>query len=272
MKKQLFALFLFIIIPLSLVGCGQAADTAPTQEVVNTEVPPTATQEPTATQAPPTDTPEPTATEIPPTATPEPPTATPLPEGVLFRDDFEGSFQPGWEWENENPENWSFIDDGWLQIIGENDSLLKENHQNNLLWYPLPEGNFVITVHLKTLPFENFHQATLYLYENPENFVALNRGFCSMCPTGGGGFYLEYKLSGQAKTYSIATDNEDVYLRLESVDNVISGYYANEPDQWQRIGSFGNCFQFKRVGIGVTNVRAADEVVGQFDYFEISLP
>jgi beta-xylosidase len=231
---------------------------------------PTATTAPPATPVPPTNTPLPTNTSLP-TETPKP-TTTPLPEGILFRDDFEGELQPGWEWENENPDKWTITDDGWLQIIGEHDSLLGENKQNNLLWRPLPSGDFAITVHLKTKPFENFHQSTIYIYENPDNFIAINRGYCDLCQTGGGGFYMEYKISGDANAYQQATNAEDVYLRLEFKDNIISGYYATEPDQWERLGRFGNYFQFKKVGIGVTNVRAANDVVGLFDYFEISLP
>lgn len=236
-----------------------------------TQIPPTAIL-PTATEALilATDTSVPTNTALP-TET-QSATHTPLPAGVLFRDDFEGKLQPGWEWENENADKWTFTDDGWLQIIGESDNLLRENRQNNLLWYPLPAGDFVITVHLNTKPFENFQQTAIYIYQDPENYVTINRGYCDLCPTGGGGFYMDYEINGQMGSYNTATDAEDVYLRLESKDNTISGYYATAPDQWERLGRFGNFFQFTKVGIGVSNVRAANDVVGQFDYFEISQP
>ena len=262
MKHRLVLFFLLATL-FTLGACGAPAAPEPT--------PPPPTAEPEPTPLPPTEPPpEPTAEPSPePTLTVEP-TATP--ENQLFRDDFTGELQPGWEWENENPDRWAFTDDGWLQIIGEHDSLLGEGSQNNMLWYPLPEGDFVITAHLKTLPFENFHQATIYIYEDPDNFIALNRGYCAPCSTGGGGFYMEYKISGDANAYQQATDADDVYLRLESKDNIISGYYATAPDQWERLGRFGNYFQFKKVGIGVTNVRAADDLVGLFDYFEITRP
>ncbi len=259
-------IIIFIMGAILLAGCAQPAEPPP---------PPEPTDPPTATMPPPTETVEPTA--IPPTATLEPtqtpePTQTALPEGVLFRDDFEGSLQPGWEWENENPERWTFTDDGWLQIIGEGPSLLGDQNQSNLLWHSLPKGDFVISVHLKTLPFENFHQSTIYIYEDPENYIALNRGYCDICASGGGGFFMEYKIDQLFGAYNVATDEEDVYLRLESKDNMISGYYAFEPGNWQRLGRFGNFFEFSRVGIGVTNVGAENDVVGKFDYFEISKP
>jgi beta-xylosidase len=195
-----------------------------------------------------------------------------LPAGVLFRDDFNGGLQPGWTCENENPGKWTFTEDGWLQIIGETSSLLGQNQQNNLLWYPLPAGDFVITVHLRAKPFANFQQAAIFIYENPENYITINRGFCAPCLTGGNGFYMDYKISGEWGDYNVATQAEDVYLRLESKGSVLSGYYATGPEQWERLGRFGNYFQFKKVGIGVSNSGAVEEVVGQFDYFEISLP
>jgi len=253
--KKRFAIL--VVCSLFFLACQSVATAVPTAVSTATSVPPTNTSVPTNTALP--------------TETPEP-TNTPLPMGVLFRDDFEGKLQPDWEWENENPDKWTFTNDGWLQIIGESNNLLRENQQSNLLWHPLPAGDFVITVHLKTKPFENFHQAAIYIYQDPKNYVTINRGYCDLCATGGGGFYMDYEINGQIGDYNVATNAEDVYLRLESKDNTISGYYATAPDQWKRLGRFGNFFQFTKVGIGISNVRAADDVVGLFDYFEISVP
>ena len=83
---------------------------------------------------------------------------------------------------------------------------------------------------------------------------------------------MDYKINGATGDYSAATNAEDVYLRLESKGTTITGYYAITPDQWVRLGRFGNYFHFKKVGIGVSNGRSSDDVVGLFDYFEISLP
>ena len=226
------------------------------------------------TTPPPTSAPEPTA--IPPTA--PPPTVEPAatPENQIFRDDFTGSLQPGWEWENENPARWTFTDDGWLQIMGEDSSLLNEQPQSNLLWRTLPGGDFIITIHLKTQPLSNFQQATLYLYEDIENYVAINRGFCGLCDTGGNGYYFEYKISGASGAYSAKTEATDVYLRLTREGDVISGYYGTAPDKFERIGRYGGSyFNFEKVGIGVTNSDPKGiegDLVGQFDYFEITRP
>ena len=250
-----------------LTACSTTATLEPTP------LPPPTTTAPEPTQVPPTEPPpEPTAKPSPePTPTTEP-TATP--ENQLFRDDFTGELQPGWTWENEKPDLWTFTDDGWLQIIGEDPSLLNGQPQSNLLWRDLPNGDFIITIHLKTQPLVNFQQATLYLYENLDNYVALNRGFCDLCVDGGNAFYFEFKISGAFGTYNQPTDETDVYIRLTREDDMISGFYANEPGNWERIGRYGGSyFDFKRVGLGVTNSDpqgVQGDLMGQFDYFEIT--
>lgn len=274
MKSVKASIYLSILFVYLLSGCNlptaQESVPEPSEPIVPTDVP-SPTDEPTPTDLPlPTETTAPTNTSAP-TDTPEP-TKTALPDGVLFRDDFEGEINAGWEWQYEVAERWSVTEDGWLQIIGEPPSLLGDGMQSNLLWLSLPEGDFVVSVHLKTKPFTNFHQATIYIYEDSENYVAINRGYCDICETGGGGFFMEYKISGAWGAYQAAAKAEDVYLRLESSGDMISGYFALTEGEWERLGRFGNFFQFKRVGIGVTNAGASEDVVGLFDYFEISVP
>ena len=87
---------------------------------------------------------------------------------------------------------------------------------------------------------------------------------------------MEYEIGGAGGVYMIALQETDLYLRLEFENNVITGSFATKPDQWQRLGRFGNYFLFKRVGLGVTNAdRESDnnaDLVGLFDYFEITKP
>ena len=93
---------------------------------------------------------------------------------------------------------------------------------------------------------------------------------------GGNAFYFEFKISGAFGSYNKPTSETDVYIRLTREGDVISGYYAFEPGKWERIGRYGGSyFDFKRVGIGVTNAdpfEADGDLVGQFDYFEITRP
>jgi len=267
MKKHIF--FEVVLISLFLAACGGSV--VPTVQVTNTSV---STLAPTDTSIPPTLTPAPTVTFTPePTATVMP-TATP--ENQIFRDDFNGALQPGWIWENENTDRWSITSDGWLQILGEDTALLYGQAQSNLLWRELPEGNFVITVHLNAVPVANFQQATIYLYEDTQNFIAINRGYCAPCSTKGNGIYMEYKIGGEGGVYMIALQETDLYLRLEYKEDVITGSFATKHNQWQRLGRFGNYFIFKQVGLGVTNADSEGDdnadLVGLFDYFEITKP
>ena len=145
-----------------------------------------------------------------------------------------------------------------------------------MLWRDLPDGDFAIVVHLKAIPIANYQQAAIFLYEDKDNYIAINRGFCDTCKTGGQGVYMDYKVSGNWGDYWAIFTDEDLYLKLESKKSVISGYYSTSPDQWTRLGRFGNIFQFKKVGIGVSNIGSESAskaiVTGQYDYFEIMKP
>jgi hypothetical protein len=196
---------------------------------------------------------------------------------MLFRDDFTGSLQPGWTWENENPDRWKVTDEGWLQILAEDPSLLAGGPQSNTLWRTLPDGNFAISVHVQTLPTVNFQQAAIFLFEDINNYVAINRGYCAPCFPGqdGNGIFMDYKINGQGSAYKLHVDKSDVYLRLLFEDDVISAYYAFEPDEWERLGRFGNYFIFTRVGLGAANIDNEgrnEDLVALYDYFEIMRP
>lgn len=265
---------ILVLSALFLAGCAQASQEPPTEALINTTAPPTDTPEPTATLIPPTKTPEPTP--IPPT-----PTVTALPEGVLFRDDFEGSFQSGWEWINEKPEKWAFVEFGdsqWLQIIGDKPGSFDQ--QRNTLMRELPEGDFIITAHVVADPRQNHHQANIFIFEDPENYIRMNFGYCNHCGLPDGyGYFMETIIENNpfGNYYAVprSAEDRDVYLRLVHQGGSITGYYATEFGDWQRIGAFGNYFDFVKVGLGATNAVPpeweVDDIEALFDYFEISL-
>ncbi len=177
-------------------------------------------------------------------------------------------------WLNEIPERWSFTQDGWLQINGQ-DPWLYWDYQNNLLCRPAPSGDYLITVHLFADPIANYQQAALYLYQDVENYIAINRGYCGPCLTGGSGIFLEYKLAGSLGTYKSSTYDPDIYLRLVSQNHSVTAYYALEQGDWQRFGKIGNYIEEPEVCLGVSNVDKAGidaDLVGRFDYIEITRP
>jgi hypothetical protein len=266
MKKAL----IFASISVFLIAaCTQAEAPTPASLPDPTEAP---AAEPTDTAPPPP--PEPTSTK-------PPPTPTDLPKGVLFRDDFEGSLQPGWTWINEDPSRWSFVENGWLEIVGGDTSFFMEGDfgLENFLTRDVPEGEFVITAHIQADPDENFEQATIYIFENQDNYIALNLGFCSVCSTGGPGFYMETYIDHNpfGNVYHIKRDAAatDVTLKLVNQAGSLTGYYALPGEDWQKAGAFGNFFDFTSVGLGATNSNpdgVETGIVARFDYFEISQP
>jgi len=259
MTRTLFAAFLTVLV---LAACG-GPEAAPSPAAAE----PTEVEAPAATEPP-------TATE-PPVPTPVPPTATP--ENQIFRDDFSGSLQPGWTWENEDPSRWSITDDGWLQIVGGDGALLgATGTQSNLLFRDLPAGDFAITVHLIARPVADFQQAAIYIYQDAENYVTINHGFCSFPRCVRAGVYMDYSVGGVWGGYTQAVSGPELYLRLERLGDVLSGYSSLDGSNWQRVGRFGDYFELRRVGIGVSNVDAPPledaDLVGQYDYFEITRP
>jgi hypothetical protein len=267
MKQTLSIMGIVMILSL-LAACGPSA--TPAQPAGQpTEAAPVISQ-PTETPLPaPTDTPVPTSTI----------TSTPLPEGVLFRDDFTGRLLPGWVWKNEKPDRWKVTDDGWLQIMGEDASALGGQAQSNMLLRELPAGDFMVTAHLTAATDSNFQQAAIFLYEDVNNYVAINRGFCEPCfPGKGNGVFMDYKIGGGyywSGSNKVQVDQMDVYLRLVSKEKIIYGYYAFSPDDWQLLNRLGDFFEFKYVGLGVTNAEAGNinsDLIGSYDYFEISIP
>jgi len=274
-RKMYFVVML--VLAAGLAACsGEAASSqgeAPAESVSDESI---AEQEevPEPTEPPaPTDPPQ--ATEAP----PEPEEA--LPEGVIFRDDFDGGPGDGWEWVNEDPSRWMFTDDGWIEIVADDPSFFGggELDMVNFLVRDMPAGDFEIEVHIQAAPSENFHQATIFIFENPSNYIALNTGFCDLCQQPGYGYYMETIIDnnpfGDAYFLPRAADDTDVYLRLVNQNDSLTGYYATQPGQWQRAGAFGNFFEFNRVGIGTTNSNqngVSRDLVARFDYFEIREP
>ena len=182
-------------------------------------------------------------TETIPTSTPEP---SPTPDPIIFLDEFEGGLAEGWEWLNEDPGRWSITEQGWLAVTAANPGMgasEEEYAMVNLLTYPLPEGDFVVTTRVVADPSENFKQATLFLLAEPVNYVAVLTGFCDLClpASGGYGVFMEAYRSGEnlfqeppfVEREAVVTD---LYLRLvyAEAQNTVTGYYSIAADNWQR--------------------------------------
>jgi len=197
------------------------------------------------------------------------------PAGAGFRDDFTGSLQPGWIWQNENSSRWSISSDGWLEILAEDASVLSGAAQSNLLCRRAPDGDVEITAHVSANPAADFQQAALYLFQDSNNYVAINRGYCGPCESGGAAVFMEYKTGGTLGTYATKSQDTDLFLRLVTGGQTVTGYYAFEPDAWQSLGSAGNSLAAPSICLGVSNADKAGlsaDLLGRFDYIEVAGP
>ncbi len=265
-KQKYIPVIVGFALTFILISCGTPAQ--PTPLAKNTQ-PQQQVDSPTATALPPTatSTPEITATMA----------FTVTPENLIFRDDFNGSLQPGWTWDAEDPERWSFVDVNgkpWLQLIG-------NSGRSNILIRDVPSGDFAIVAHIKADPRLNFHQANIFIFQDTSNYVAVNTGYCEPCSVNGYGYFMETAATGGDvlghfyEAPRIAEDT-DVFLKIEVVDDVISGYYATTPGEWTRIGRFGNFFELNSIGLSATNSSppsgTPEDIIAQFDYFEVIQP
>ena len=193
----------------------------------------------------------------------------------VFRDDFTAKLRQGWTWLDEDPSRWGITPDGWLEIMGEDGSVYATGAQSNLLCTQAPEGDFEVTVHLSADPVVDFQQATLYLVQDGGTYIAMNRGYCSLCQSGGSGVHMEYKSAAGDGTYAASTEDTDVFLQLAVQGQTVTGNYALEPEAWQSLAQMENYVEDARVCLGVSNGRSAGvdaDLVGRFDFVKITGP
>lgn len=249
MKKFLFV---FVLMVLVLSVCGTPATPAPI---------------PTNTPAP-----LPTETPVPPTATLEPsPTSTPDP--LLFRDDFDGVLDSGWQWIRENNKYWSLTNNsGWLEIMARSGNVGAGNI-NNLLLRQAPEGNFELETRLKFKPTGNYQIAGLLIYESAANHIQFGRAFCNAPQCAGDGYYLDLVSGGNFTPENFATkatEIETVYLRLRREGNTFTAYVSENGGEWKVIGAHNGNIKPLFVGLVAGQAVNSTPKPAQFDYFIIN--
>lgn len=218
----------------------------------------------------------PTGRRLPASPTATPPESSPaLPSDIpIFRDDFNGQLNPAWTWQNEDASRHK-MGNGWLEITGGDESLLSDGQQTNLLWTSLPEGDFVVSVHLKAQPLFDYQRVGFLLFRDSKNYISLSHGHCMQCVLGGVGVFLEYNLNEIQGRFSAAIHTNDLRLMLIVEQGCVSAFYAVEENHWQHLASLENAINFEWVALNVTNNSKWDEgydLVGMFDFFEIRRP
>jgi cytochrome c len=198
------------------------------------------------------------------------PTPTPTPDILPYKDDFDGSIGPGWQWVKENKKMWSITNmPGWLEIIAGKGAV----SARNLLLRPIPEGNFELETKLKFEPVANYQIAGLIIYYNTANLIQFGRAYCNRRPACvDDGFYFDMNIKGKPLEGNFATPApamDTVYLRLRREGNTYTSSYSEDGSRWTQIGVHTSEMQPKSVGLA-----AGQSTIGslpaQFDYFVIN--
>ena len=268
MNKILIPSVLLILI----IGCQSTFSQTPNSVVTNNSAPTISNESvnPTSTVIfEPSVTPFVSKTTLVPTAVTG--TATPTP---LFRDDFDSALQPGWEWINENPSNWSLSTlPGSLQINVISGYLIHHNI-SNLLLRPAPEGNFQIETHLLFSPVSSEQFAGLILYDSKTDFIQAGLAYCNpVYGCIGKGIYMDIYMNG---VLHIPRDpanyaSNEMYLRLIRQGSTISLLGSVDELVWFSIKNYETNMRVDKIGI-VTgqNLDEYYSPSATFEYFEVS--
>ena len=209
--------------------------------------------------------PIPTTQAIPAT---NPPVALP----AAFRDDFAGTLDPGWAWENEVQERWSLsARDGSLRLLASLPSATGSPVPPNLLLRPTVGTSYEITTHLDFAPTANFQAAGIIVYDNALNYVQLVRAYCGVC-VGDDGVYLDNVTNGGIPQsdggHLLAGRPGGVYLRLRVSGNTFSGSYSLDGNTWRSAGTITKTMLFPRIGV-VASPNDPVSPPAYFDFFEM---
>ena len=193
----------------------------------------------------------------------------------FFRDDFDSTLSGGWQWLNEDRDNWSLtVSPGALQIHVDGGQV-SDGTIRNLLLRQAPTGNFQIETKLTFKPNADFQVAGLIVYESPPNIIQAGRAFCDLpdvCV--GEGLYVDYYTDGNFVTPNFATAYTDnvAYLRLVRQGDTYTFQSSSNGSEWILRGGTVSTMNPLQIGL-VAGQNTVDLVPALFDYFEVrSLP
>ena len=198
-----------------------------------------------------------------------------------------------WLWLGEDPTSWSIEQVGgnsYLRLEMTSDSgilcALNTNHNLLLLRKPIPDGSdFTAETMVIFDPQQNFQGAVLLAYQDDDNFVAVNRGFCDPAyGCVGDGVYFDEEADGCCfciPGFRTAVPLFDaagsigvevpVWLRITREGSVYSAYFSLNGRDWNLIGSHTGP-NLTNVRIGITTYAGGTGNLGpiaDFDYLSL---
>jgi virginiamycin B lyase len=202
------------------------------------------------------------------------PTATP--RSNAWTDDFHGALAAGWSWIDEDSTHWNLTEaPGMLRIVTQGESLYRAGKPRNLLLRDAPASDFEIMTKVTFDPRANFQQAAILIYQDEDNFVLLNRGFCDVGGCPGSAVFLDNMLNGKvdlANHPQTAVSSQTTWLRLRKEGTQYIGFYSADGQTWEELGRVENPLTPSKVGLMANNANTAPsvpQIPADFDFFTI---
>lgn len=193
----------------------------------------------------------------------------------IWTDEFDGGLRPGWRWLWPDANHYNFSEQpGSLQILTQATSLYGTDLPTNLLLRPAPSGDFEIITSVSFDPGQNFQHAAILIFEDKDNFILLNRGFCDAGLCSGSGVYLDVEQDGATNNLSnTAVSATTTYLALRRQGTSFTGFYSEDGDTWLEIGRFDGRISPGAVGLMASNSNpdtAVSPIPADFHSFTIN--
>lgn len=192
----------------------------------------------------------------------------------VFRDDFDGSLNEGWQWLGEDTSNWNLTDvPGFLRITLQPSSIAPDGRAQNFLVRAFPEGDFQIETFVMFEPSSNFQFAGLLIYEAQGKAMQFGRAFanCGFEACKGNAIYFDLADPGVVSPPNFVTpvgETSQAWLRLVRIGNRYEGYYSADGATWKSIGTHTS--NIAPVYIGLIGSQAYEaETTADFNYFVI---
>ena len=202
--------------------------------------------------------------------------ATHDPTSNTWIDDFNSALAPDWSWIDEDPSHWNLTEvPGILRIVTQGESLYRAGKPKNLLLRDSPVTDFEIETKVTFDPQANFQQAAILIFQDEDNFVLLNRGFCDVGGCPGSAVFLDNMVNGKldlANHPQTAVASQTTWLRLRKEGIQYIGFYSVDGQTWEELGRVENLLTPAKVGLTANNANAdpsVSQIPADFDFFTV---
>jgi hypothetical protein len=197
-------------------------------------------------------------------------------ENLVFRDDFEGSFNSEWTWIRAEDDQWNLTENpGFLHVDLTRTSDPFEGGPDTLFLRWIEEENFEITTRILFEPKRNFQRTGLVVYEDRDNFVGLLRAYADVGNNPGNAIFFD-NVSPSVPGYDDAdfenfatqiSNPSDVYLKLRREGTTYTGYYSLDGQNWTLAGVHTS--PIEPVSYGLLIGKSDQPISAEFDFFEL---